>query len=544
MLRESAARTYAAWSEQREPYLRRARDASRLTIPSLVPDKSTNPHGDLPTPFQGLGAQGVNNLASKLLLSLFPPTQPFFRLLPTDPEALRQSGPKVQTEVEEGLSRMERVILGEFEVQGYRTKLFEALKHLIVSGNVCAQLTEEGPARVFSLEQYVARRDPLGRLECLILREELDRDYLPPELEALVPQAGQAGSPFPGPAMDVPSRKTRPGQGVAYLFTCVQWDPDKGMYLVHQELDGVRVPDSRGSYKPEMLPWMVERYVGIDGEDYGRGMVEEVIGDLVSLEGLMQAIVEAAAIVSRCVGLVDPAGAATADDLNRARNGDYVVGRATDVSYPPVNKNGDLQFALVTVQQLTDRLKQAFLLNTAVQRQAERVTAEEVRFVAQELEQALGGVFSVLSQELQLPIVRILMARLQRQKRIAKLPARSVRPAVVTGVEALGRGQDLSRLQIATQIAQQVVGPDQAATYQNVRVLLGMIYAAAGLDTSEVLRTEEEVAAQRQQQLMIDMAGKLGPSVIDQAGPGIVERMGLAPGGGAPAKPPPATPAS
>lgn len=46
------------------------------------------------------------------------------------------------------------------------------------------------------------------------------------------------------------------------------------------------------------------------------------------------------------------------------------------------------------------------LLNSAVQRNGERVTAEEIRYVAGELEDTLGGVYSLLSQELQLSLIR------------------------------------------------------------------------------------------------------------------------------------------
>ena len=49
----------------------------------------------------------------------------------------------------------------------------------------------------------------------------------------------------------------------------------------------------------------------------------------------------------------------------------------------------------------------AFLLNTAIQRDAERVTAQEIRYMAQQLETAMGGIYSLLSQEFQLPLVTI-----------------------------------------------------------------------------------------------------------------------------------------
>ncbi len=542
----NAARSYAQWAEGREGFLRRARDCARLTLPSLVPPLGHGPQSDLPTPYQGLGAQGVNNLSSKLLLSLFPPTTPFFRLVPTDPEALRGSGPKVEQEVEEGLTRMERIIASEFEVLALRVKLFEALKHLLVSGNVTLHVSTDGTSRVIGLEQYVARRDSMGWLECLIVKEAMDRESLTPELEALVGEPMATEGPIPadtGVAEDVTSRAGRRRNTVT-LYTCVEWEAEDGKYHVHQELEGRTVPGSVGTYKPDLMPFRVLRYAAIDGEDYGRGMVEEVMGDLISLEGLVRAIVEAAAITSRCVGLVNPAGAATADDLNNAPNGAFVVGRADDVTYPQVGKNGDLQVALATVARIEDRLSRAFLLNTAVQRQAERVTAEEIRYVAQELESTLGGVFSVLSQELQLPLVVMLKDRLTREKRIPRLPPKTVRPAIVTGIEALGRGQELGKINVAVQSAQAAVGPEGLVAHTNARNLIGAIFTAAGLDTSGLLKSEEEVAQAQQQAQMMALAQRVGPNVVNQLGPGVAQRMGLGESqGGEPSQPPPATPA-
>ena len=64
----------------RELFLDRARECSEVTIPTLIPDDSETSSQKFSTPYQGVGARGVNNLASKLLLSLLPPNSPFFRL--------------------------------------------------------------------------------------------------------------------------------------------------------------------------------------------------------------------------------------------------------------------------------------------------------------------------------------------------------------------------------------------------------------------------------------------------------------------------------
>ena len=71
---------YAKMEVDREQYLERAREVAKLTIPHLYPPKGANEATEYPTPYQSVGSRGVTNLASKLMLALFPPQAPFFRL--------------------------------------------------------------------------------------------------------------------------------------------------------------------------------------------------------------------------------------------------------------------------------------------------------------------------------------------------------------------------------------------------------------------------------------------------------------------------------
>ena len=76
----SASGRYEKLAADRDSYLDRARECAELTIPSLLPYEGFTYSNDLYQPYQSVGSRGVNNLASKLLLLLFPPNSPFFRL--------------------------------------------------------------------------------------------------------------------------------------------------------------------------------------------------------------------------------------------------------------------------------------------------------------------------------------------------------------------------------------------------------------------------------------------------------------------------------
>ena len=61
---------YNQYARNRELFLERGRDCAQYTIPTLIPDEGHTSTSRFNTPYQGIGARGVNNLASKLLLTL------------------------------------------------------------------------------------------------------------------------------------------------------------------------------------------------------------------------------------------------------------------------------------------------------------------------------------------------------------------------------------------------------------------------------------------------------------------------------------------
>jgi hypothetical protein len=69
------------------------------------------------------------------------------------------------------------------------------------------------------------------------------------------------------------------------LYTWVKRG-EKSNWTVCQEVKGIKLPDTDGTYPLDKCPWLPLRWTRIDGENYGRGHCEEYIGDLASLESL------------------------------------------------------------------------------------------------------------------------------------------------------------------------------------------------------------------------------------------------------------------
>lgn len=471
------AQQYSTMTTSRESFLKRAREASKLTIPTLIPESGHTYTSDYPTPYQSIGARGVNNLASKMLMALLPPNSPFFRLIIDDFDLANLIGEDKRGPVEEGLAKIERAALHEIEAEAMRVPIYEALKHLIVGGNALLHLPNKGVMRVFHLDSYTVKRDVQGNILKIIVKETLSAKTLPVELQKYV---------------DTSAEDT---YRTYDLFTCIKREEKK--YEIFQEIQGNRIEESSGQYPLDQLPWIPLRFNRIDNEDYGRGFVEEYIGDLKSVEGLSQAIVEGSAAAAKVLFLVKPNGTTKLRTLAESPNGAIVAGDANDVSTLQLQKSTDFRVANEMLQYLTNRLQFAFLMNSSVERQAERVTAEEIRYKAQELEMALGGVYSVLSQELQVPLVKLLLARLTKQGKMPKFPKNTVKPEIVTGVEALGRGQDLNKLATFLQYLQPL-GQQIIAQEMNIGDYIDRLGASLGIDTSGLIKTSEEKQMEKQ----------------------------------------------
>ena len=494
MYKGTAESRYRYLEPEKSLYLDRAIECSKYTLPTLITDNDRSSgkqvYNKITTTFQGLGARGVNNLAAKLLIALLPPNQAFFRLSVDDIKLQKEldNFKDLQSEFEQQLSLMERAVMRNIEESGDRTALFEALKHLIIGGNALLYVTEKG-TRVYPLKSFVLNRDPEGNILEVVVREEINPEVLP---EGLAPK-NQDGNLL---------------DKSVFLYTYIDWDYAKNRCKWHQEAYGKKI-GKQGSVPIEKAPWIPLRLYRVAHEAYGRSFCEELLGDLKSLEYLSKAIVEGSAAAAKIIFLCNPNGTTRPDSLARAANGSIVAGNPNDVAPLQMQKQADLTVALNTIARIEQRLSFAFLLNSAIQagtQGRDRVTAEEIRMVAQELESGLGGVYSILSVELQLPLVKRKMALMEKSGSLPKLPKDVVTPRITTGLDALGRGNDKAKLIEFISTLAQTMGPEVMGKFVNNRELITRLAASDGLDTYKLIKSDEQLMEEEQQQAMMMQA--------------------------------------
>ena len=228
----TAKERYSKLTTEREHYLDRAEECSELTIPSLIKPDGFTSSSELYNPFQSVGARGVNNLASKLLLLLLPPNSPFFRLqISGDAKKELEENKEMKTDIEKSLSVIEKEVSSKIEQLALRVSVFEALKHLIVGGNVLTYLPKKGSMRVFPLSQYVVRRDASGNILEIVIKEKASILSLGKEVTAQV--------------ISDPEYKA---DEEIELYTHV-YKLDENEFYVCQEVNGIKIPESVGTFK-------------------------------------------------------------------------------------------------------------------------------------------------------------------------------------------------------------------------------------------------------------------------------------------------------
>ena len=264
-------------------------------------------------------------------------------------------------------------------------------------------------------------------------------------------------------------------------------------------------------------PWLVLRFNTVDGEDYGRGRVEEFLGDIRSLNNLSQALVEGASAAAKVLFLVSPSSTTKPKTISEAGNGAIVQGRPEDVAVVQVGKTADFRTAAEQAQAIERRISDAFLILNI--RQSERTTAEEVRLTQLELEQQLGGLFSLLTVEFLIPYLERTLHILQRSNQLPKIPKDIVRPQIIAGVNALGRGQDRESLTQFIGTIAQTMGPEALMKFIDPSEYIKRLAAAQGIDVLNLVKTENQLQAEsqqqaqaQQQQSMVEQMGQVASS--------------------------------
>lgn len=488
---KTAAARFSALSAARTMALANAREASRLTFPGMIPEDGQNEHFQPEQPYHSVGVHGARTLVANLLAALFPTNVEFFRL-EVDAGAAQQLGaPK--DELDAQLAQFSQSANSLMDDLSVRPQMAEILRQLVVAGNGLLWTPLNETPRVYRIDQYVVKRDQTGAFRSIIVREKVYPSTLSEDVRM-----------FLGLKVDADKVEEQ-----VDCYTVVERE-DK-IVRHWQEINGKRVPDSEGQSPADKTGWLPLRWRVVPGSDYGIGHVTDYVGDLKTLNDYSGSIVNFATAASRFVYLIEPNSQIDPDRFAEALSGDVFVGRDTEISTKGLDKSQDFNVVRSAAADVIERISQAFLIKQF--RQAERVTAEEVRAMSEELENTLGGTYSVLANELQLPIANRYLYVAERRKLVPALP-KEIRPKVITGLAALGRAAEVNRLrQFIGDAASMLQSPVVMQEF-NVTALLMRLGVQHGVsDLKGLLKSPEQKQQEQQQAMMQQVAGQMAPGI-------------------------------
>lgn len=491
----------------RSAFITRCEKYAGFTLPRLCTPSGRNQNSDeLSHDWQSVGAQATNHVVNKLMLALFAPSRPFFRLeadAAWKQSAMAQGIP--ETAIDESLAQGELLATKELDRRGTtRPKLYQIKANLVVLGNALVYLPRDKgeDMRVFGIKSYVVRRTGTGKVKTIIVKEDLMFDELEQGVQDYCKTITKGGTAWAA-------------ESSVSLYRWIELQRN-GKYLLKQSVNNVQLPaEYDGSWPEAECPWRVLTWQLADKDDYGTGLVEDFSGDFAALSALSEAQVKGAILASEFRWLVNPGGMTKPEDFETSENGSAIPGLKDDITLVANSKPGDLQVVQAIGADYIRRIGQGFLLNSAVTRDAERVTAEEIRQQAQELETSFGGTYSRIAVDLQGPVADWLLSSVNIDIKGAK-----IKRVIVTGLDALSRSGDLDNLRAAlADLAGIGQLPDWLVATLKLDAIAAAIFQGHGLPVNKYTKDaatiqQEQQAAQEQQKQM--MAAEQGAKASSQ----------------------------
>ncbi|ASV44582.1 collar protein [Agrobacterium phage Atu_ph03] len=493
---------------------------ARWTLPYIFPSTESE-SVELQLSKDSIGAQAVNHLANKVVSTLFPPQRMFFRLTldetmkkqaeeavvqaGMDQESAKEAVVQALKVLEQQLASTERQVSDLMDIVQYRPQAVNAAKLLIITGNALEYHPADGPVIVYNLRNYCVLRDLSGEVIEIMTKECKSFETFHPSVQEQI-------------------RALKPRDQHSYkradnidIYTRVVLEDD-GRYHVYQAADKIPLNTEGAFYTKKELPWIPLTWNLIQGEDYGRGLVAEYAGAFHAVNVLSGSLLNIAAVMGDIKFFVDPQSLIDVPALNASAPGSYHSGRPDQVGMMSnASKLADAQFISTMIERYERQISQAFLLNSQLTRQAERVTAEEIRMQANELETSNGGIYSRLAATWQGQLANVLLT----QTGFDGLDY-GITPKIITGMDSLSRQSELDNIVqwLSYMGLLQNVPEDVRATIdlRSFAELVGtnlQVEYQKFVKTQQQMQAEQQAAMQQQQELenmQADREGRVAAS--------------------------------
>lgn len=484
----------ALWKQYEDvDLIKRCEKYALWTLPSLFPKnwiRDQNKTGNFPVEhdYQSVGALLVNSAAPKITSLLFPVRQPYFRVQTNDETkaafrniVMEQGGELDDAGFQALASDIERGACEQMFKNASYAQLQQLTALLVVTGNALLYRTPDEKMIVYSLHNYTVKRDAAGTLLCVVLREFLAFSSLPIQIQAQINVNG----------------RYKPNDEVTLYTKVERVVTELGVkYVASQEIAGQPV-GGQDEYPENLCPYIPIYWKLVNGDSYGRGQVEEYAGDFAKLSDLSKALAFYELEACSVINLVKQGATTDLDSLSNAKVGAYVQGNPQDISKHESGEYQKIAQISNSLSAIFQRLAPVFMYKANV-RDAERVTREEIRQAAEEVDSLMGGVYSALSTQLHSRLAYLGTAEIMPEL-VPTLSKKGFSFSILVGLAALGRSAELNLLTQASQVVSAIVPALKSTSPRfDAERIIDTVFQSYGLNIADYTYTVEELKKQQQ----------------------------------------------
>lgn len=469
----------------------------QLNLEAVKPEEGSS---DLPN-------SAIENFTAKLQKTLFPDNRAFFAFNAPE-EAKVQSGAD-KTDINRNLESAVNAIMTLLKDKKLYSILPKVFENATVIGNALVFMgyKKSDPIQFISPADFVWRRTASGTVKELIIREVIAlEDIVDKELRRVL--ENDIGYDMAQYKTETNNLSTQPRSIQKYTYVYFE---DNGTQVISEYVGKFKVGKEirRSAKEPLFLPIAPDLPLKAQ---YGVGKVKGAVSSILQIRSASKTWARHNSLISDLKIGVAPSASNAIKAMAKQRTSNHVVlNDPKDMQLMPWG-NVNMSSVEMSYENAKQDLSRIFLMQQGVTRQAERVTAEEIRRNAEELNAANSNLISAYESQLQGPLVQYALYHLD----IENEEGDSIKDALedldvklLTGTEAIGRVSQSDNVTTMLQEATLLGGvPEHIARHMKINNILNILAQGRGLPSDEIvkskqeLQAEQEAAQEQQAQLM------------------------------------------
>ena len=458
---------------------------AKYTMPQMYLEDSVRESGVEPEDLvigDSIGYECLNNFISQILKIAFPAQGAFFRV--TKKKGNTPNFDLLAKNKHDAIFRsLEDESMTALYRKGLHAQKTMLLGTMLCLGDVVYKIPKAKGEKiqVYDLNDVVIKRRRNGNVTDMIICEEVEFKYLPEDARVILQTKGK--------------RKYSMDDVVKhYTHVCLN---DHNKKTVKYSVDDISLDTAENFTPSELCEYQIGSLTLKRGSNYAVGVVQQYLPDIHKANVYADTATDTAVVGSLVNWAIDPKANIRPEEFANREQGQPFGVKPADVQAIQANVGQHLQITQSMYNDIVQKLSRVFLLPNAVQRDAERVTAQEIRMVSQRLEETHNGLKAMIAENLQRPLAHLGLDAIDDEE-LNKYKG-EVEISVVTAMEAQSRSMELDNMMASigdTTVFNSV--PPQVAERMKLPEVLNTIFTSRNTNADTFIKTEEEFQAEQQ----------------------------------------------